>query len=312
MKPLHVILALSVAVGCASNKGKDEADTGSQKSVIAVSNYPLKYFTERLTTGIMEVRFPAAVSNDPAYWKPSPEDVSDLQKADLIVLNGATYEQWVKNVSLPASRIVETAEGFKDRWIPLAGAVTHSHGLEGEHEHAGIAFTTWLDMTLALEQVRAIRDALVSRWPDHSSLFEDNLKKLEADLLALDLEFRSTVGEKSSPVVVFSHPVYQYFERRYGITGVSVHWEPDVFPAEDEWNDLAVTAKKTKAAVMIWEGQPDDGIARRLAAMDLRVAVIDPCSNTPANGDFLTVMRQNAEILRSLLPHSERIPTRAR
>ena len=300
MKFVHAIIALVIVAGCSSEGAKDAADSRSGKPVVAVSNYPLKYFTERLTTGIVEVRFPAAVSNDPAYWKPTPEDVAELQKADLIVLNGATYEQWLKNVSLPTSRIVETAEGFKDRWITLEGAMTHSHGLEGEHEHSGIAFTTWLDMTLGLEQARALRDVLVARWPEHTPLFEDNFGKLEADLMALDVQLQRAVGEKPYPAVIFSHPVYQYLQARYGLTGTSVHWEADDLPTDEQWGEFAATATKYKARAMVWEEEPDDATARRLTEMGLGKIVVDPCSNTPANGDFMTVMGRNAEALRSL------------
>lgn len=300
MRILFALVAFLVVQGCSSNGEREGADVSSGTPVVAVSNYPLQYFTERLTGGIVKVSFPAAVSSDPAYWRPTSEDVAALQKADLILLNGATYEQWLKNVSLPTSRIVETANSFRDRWIPLEGAVTHSHGLEGEHEHAGIALTTWLDMDLAADQARAIRDALKARWPDHGSLFDDNFAALEADLMALDFEFRNAAREIGSHSVVFSHPVYQYFQKRYDITGPSLHWEPDEVATDDEWEELKATARRIKATMMIWEAEPDEPVTRRLGEMGLRTAVLDPCSNTPANGDFFTVMRKNVQALRQL------------
>jgi zinc transport system substrate-binding protein len=267
--------------------------------VVVVANYPLQYFTQRLTTGMMDIRFPAAVSNDPAYWRPSAEDVAELQKADLIVLNGASYEQWTKNVSLPSSKVIETAEAFKDQWIPLDGAVSHSHGLEGEHEHAGTAFTTWLDMNLAREQARAIRDALIARWPSETSLFEDNFAKLESDLMALDEQLYQVVSQSPSTAVVFSHPVYQYLQARYDLEGSSVHWEVDEMPTDDEWSALASRMLSKDAQWMVWEGEPDEEIARRLNTIGMKGIVFDPCDNTPANGDFFTVMNRNVESLRT-------------
>ena len=58
-----------------------------------------------------------------------------------------------------------TTNGLEERLIPLQKEATHSHGLEGEHEHSGTAFTTWLDPTLAAEQASAIKEALAARWP---------------------------------------------------------------------------------------------------------------------------------------------------
>lgn len=62
----------------------------------------------------------------------------------------------------------------------------HSHGLEGEHEHSGTAFSTWLDMSLAVEQVGAITVALSARWPEYETQLEQSFTALERDLLALD------------------------------------------------------------------------------------------------------------------------------
>jgi len=56
----------------------------------------------------IEVRSqPMCQEIDPAYWKPTPKEVSAMQQADLIILNGASYEQWLKNVSVPPSKLVK-------------------------------------------------------------------------------------------------------------------------------------------------------------------------------------------------------------
>ena len=52
--------------------------------------------------------------------------------------------------------------------------------------------------------------------------------------------------------LIFSHPVFQYLDQRYGLGGKSVHWEPDVEPAEDELNALAGLT----GGVMLWEAEP--------------------------------------------------------
>mgnify|MGYP000320192187 CR=1 FL=1 len=86
------------------------------------------------------------------FWKPAPEQIAAYQKADLILLNGASYAKWVAHVSLPASWMVDTSASFADQFIPLKDQVTHSHGLAGKHEHGDVAFTTWLDPLQAIVQ----------------------------------------------------------------------------------------------------------------------------------------------------------------
>ena len=177
------VTALSVLLaGCSGENG---AETGSERSgrpLVYASNYPLQYFAQRISASLVDVRLPVPAGEDPAFWKPAPEDVLTLQKADLIVLNGASYESWLKNVSLPTSRLVDTSEGFKEQFIAQEEATTHSHGPGGEHEHSATAFTTWLDLALAVEQARAIKDAFSTRWPEHKGQFEAQFEKLAREL----------------------------------------------------------------------------------------------------------------------------------
>jgi zinc transport system substrate-binding protein len=51
---------------------------------------------------------------------------------------------------------------------------------------------------------------------------------------------------------------------------------------------------------MVWEGVPLAATANRLAEMGIESVVFDPCGNTPEEGDFMTVMRRNAEELKKV------------
>ena len=55
--------------------------------VVAVS-YPLQFLTQRIATDDIVVEFPAGEADDPRVWKPTIEDISQMQKADLIITNG--------------------------------------------------------------------------------------------------------------------------------------------------------------------------------------------------------------------------------
>jgi zinc transport system substrate-binding protein len=304
MKLWHWAAALSIFLaGCSqeTEEGAGGQPKGSGRPLVYASNYPLKYFAERISAPLVDVRLRAPAGEDPAFWKPTPEDVLALQQADLVVLNGASYESWLKNVSLPTSRLVDTSEGFKEQFIAQEEATTHSHGLDGEHEHSATAFTTWLDLTLAVKQARAIKDAFSTRWPEHRGQFEAQFGLLAKELEALDTELRQVLKGASGVPVVFSHPVYQYFERRYGLNGRSVHWEPDAVPDEPMWAEFRNLMQKHPAKWMIWEGEPLPAVSARLRAAGVEPVVFSPCGNTPQQGDLLSVMRRNVEALRTVL-----------
>ena len=295
-----IMLILVMLIGCAEKEDEGAASSSSDKTpVVSVSNYPLQYFTECLAPWI-DVRFPADVAGDPAYWKPSAQDISDMQKADLIVLNGASYETWLANVSLSQAKLVDTAAGLTARLIPLNAHTTHSHGLEGEHEHSGTAFTLWLDLTLAQAQVQALNNALASKWPNRSAEIKQSTIDLIWDLESLDGQLKAVVSVAADRPVIFSHPVYQYLQNRYGINGKSVHWEPDALPDEALWKELTELLKSHPAKWMIWEGQPLPEIVEKLVEIGIQSVVFDPCAGKPEQGDFMSVIKQNVAELQKV------------
>ena len=260
---------------------------------VYVVNYPLQYFAQRIGGQLVDVEFPAPADVDPAYWTPDVATISAYQQADLVLLNGAGYARWVKKASLPRSRLVNTSRGLSDRYIATEDAVTHSHGPKGEHAHESLAFTTWLDFSIAARQAEAVANAFIRKAPQHRKTFAQNLAALQSELAALEKDMREIVGRDPARALVVSHPVYDYLARAYGMNIRSVHWEPDQPPAGDQWSDLLELLKNHPARWMIWEAEPIQGSVERLESIQLRSLVFDPCGNRPDNGDFMSVMRQN-------------------
>ncbi len=271
-----------------------------EKLVIFTVNYPLTYFAERVGGRIVEVHFPAPADEDPAFWSPDAETIAAYQAADLILLNGAGYARWVDRAALPSSRIVNTSVGLADRLLPLEGTVTHSHGPEGEHEHGGFAFTTWLDPGLAIDQVRAIEAAIALRRPEHEAEISRRAADLEDDLVDLDSRLAAAAKTLDREPLLFSHPVYQYLIRRYDLNAIELHWEPDQAPDQSAWDHLDEVLEGHRARWMLWESAPLDVTVRGLDQRDVAALVFNPCGNRPAEGDYLTAMGENAASLEAV------------
>jgi zinc transport system substrate-binding protein len=289
---------LILLAGCGKSVRETVDTSGAKRLCVYTVNFPLKYFAERIGGDLVDVQFPGPADGDPAYWFPNADTVAMYQRADLILLNGAHYAKWVSKVSLPSARMVDTGASFADRFIEIEERVTHSHGPAGPHAHGGMAFTTWLDPKLAVEQARAVKDALERKLPDHKARVADAFAALERDLLEIDRQLESAVAKNREQPLLFSHPVYQYFERRYGLNGKSVHWEPDEAPTEEMWAELKELLGEHPARWMIWEGDPDTETAAELKEMGVESVVFDPCGNKPDTGDYLSVMRRNVGELR--------------
>ena len=223
-----------------------------------------------------------------------------MQKADVILLNGAGYEKWLTGVSLPKSRTVDTAAGFAKRHIVDEATVTHTHGSGGEHAHGSTAFTTWIDFSQAIEQAEAVRDALRTAGIASQTELDKGFDSLRSDLQRLDRSLAEAVSDLAETPLIGSHPVYQYMARRYDLDIKSVHWEPDAFPSLEMWAELEALRRTQPANWMIWEGPPLAQTAERLEAMGVRGIVFDPLGNRPDSGDFMTAMEANIQNLRKI------------
>ncbi|MCP5113036.1 MAG: zinc ABC transporter solute-binding protein, partial [bacterium] len=214
----------------------------------------------------------------PPWEEPGAEEIAAIQKADLILLQGAGYAKWVDTVSLPLSRTVDTTAGFRERYIEIEDAVTHSHGPEGEHSHGGLAYTTWLDPELAESQAEAVAEAL-ARVVNREEL-TGPLETVRSELRVLD----SALAAARGSILLASHPVYQYLARRYDLEVESMHWEPGEMPDDDEWRKFDNLRKTHRASVMLWEGPPGEEIDAALSQRGIRPVVFHTCDNRLASG----------------------------
>jgi len=265
----------------------------AEKISIYTTNYPLKYFAERIAGNHANVILPLPTDIDPVFWDPKIKVISQFQTADLIILNGASYEKWIHKVSLPQQNVIDTSSSFKVDLIGTERDINHSHGLKGEHIHSGTAFTTWLDFSQATQQAKSIFLALSQRYPQYNQDFQVNYDQLEEDLLTLDQELSTITNRKVNVPIMASHPVYQYLQKRYNLNIKSVFWEPDVPPNKEEWVAFQKLLESFPAEWMIWEIRPNHEIAEELLKNSIQSVEVNPCANVPVEGDFMSVMRSN-------------------
>ena len=274
-RPFVFLLAFCVAA--CSESAPEQAMPARGDSILTViaTNAPLAFFASTLGDDSVSVSTLAPDGVDPADWEPAPEDVLRIQATDLLIINGAGYEPWLGRVSVPSARVVDSSAVLQDSLI-RSESVTHQHGPEGEHSHGATAYTLWLDPMLALAQARSVRDALVQRLPEQGSAIDGRMVELEQSLRDLDARWVETSQALGERPLLFSHPVYQYLEHRYDLNGRSLHWEPDVAPAEAEWQALAELLEEHPADLMIWEQAPLADVRSRLNGLGLRLAVVEP------------------------------------
>jgi zinc transport system substrate-binding protein len=271
--------------------------SAAERLSVYTVNYPLAYFAERIGSDQVKVVFPAPADVDPAYWMPDQATITAYQQADLILLNGANYAKWISKVSLPRSKMIDTSRSFKDRYIYASEVTTHSHGAAGAHAHESLAFTTWLDLSLAKLQAESIYKALARKRPTADMEFKRNFQALADDLDKLHMHIKEIVAKDPGRALLGSHPVYDYLSTGYGMNLKSVHWEPDEAPMISQWNGLNHILEEHQATYMLWEGEPLQESVSKLMSKGIGSVIFSPSANRPEEGDFMTVMQKNIAAL---------------
>lgn len=270
------------------------------RPVIACDSYPIAYFAERLAGDLAEIRFPVPAGVDPSFWRPSIAEITAIQAADLIVLNGAGFAQWTTKTTLPRARTVDTSAGFADKFIATE-TVTHSHGADGEHSHTGTASYTWLDFALAAKQAEALSVALQRVLPSADDEITAKLADISNDLTSLDIASREVGAIAKDVSIIASHPRYQYFGRAYGLDLSYVEWDAHKPTTAEQWQALEQTIAANPARLFIWEAEPSPEAISRIDALGLVSAVVPPLANKPKAGDFSAVMEQSLRQLNKTL-----------
>jgi zinc transport system substrate-binding protein len=310
-----LFVALSLA-SCGPASGPiDSVDESARESGPAMTTfYPLAYFAARIAGDAVEVECPVPDDADPALWQPGSEVIRAYQQAEVLFINGASFEKWIATAPLPRSRIVDTTAGLKDDLLHYANATTHSHGPAGKHSHEGIDGHTWLDPVMALAQAQAVRDGLKRAYPESAVEFDAGFAALAKDLKALDESLKELAGKMDGVTVIATHPAYNYLARRYGWNLINVTIDPGS-PIEDAV--VAEALGKLEQAgfasgqrrVAFWEVETSEANQAKLAdGLGAQSMIWSPVETRPGGSgsdeDFLSGMRANIARFRGAIEAS--------
>jgi len=153
-------------------------------------------------------------------FQPSPKDAIKLSKANIIVINGLSFEGWIGKLikaSKTNAKLLVASAGINPRWI----------NNETPDPHA------WLSIKNAIKYIKNITFALIKERPQWKSEFKENARNYINKLIKLDKEttkaFMSIPKEKRK--LITNHDAFGYFARDYNIQikpiiGLNPHEEP--------------------------------------------------------------------------------------
>lgn len=294
------LIAAALITACDAPKPEvPAASTTAPKLDVRALSFPAEWLVRRIAGDAVTLTTVCPPGEDPPTWQPGADLVADLAHADLLVANGANYEAWLTTVSLPNARLLRAADGLDVITLP---GVTHSHGQQGSHSHAGLDPHTWGDPILFKQEAQLVHDRLVSLDPDHTAAFDAGMATLATDLDALDKELAQALAPAKGRRLAASHPAFNYLARRYGLDLTSFGLDPE--GAADADAAAAVSAWVATAGahpLLLWEAPPSD-VAVAALPTAVRHVQVDPLEQPGPDGvyDYLARSRTNAAVFAGL------------
>ena len=282
-----ILAARLLICGCSEVKDRSSTDrlsnsTADKKPVVVVTSQPLFEVADLLAGDHIEVHKITPDHIASRNWKPQKEDVKRLQNSDLILISGAGYEPWKDRVSLPGSRLKDTAVGYYSRFIRIPDAITHQHGPEGQHAHPGTVWATWLDPELAESQITKVADLFVELQPAASYEITATLSKIKTQLAntqALAAEISAQTSAQKITIVGDS-PHHHYLTSKLGWEFQYVHWDESrelTSIAKDELTALADKLPKDQPRFFLLNSLQSESATTFATEAGFAVIPIDLC-----------------------------------
>ncbi len=170
----------------------------------------------------LQVQTLMPIGLDPHAFEPTPQDVAKIAESQVLIVNGAGFEEWLSETLANAGgerRLIEAATGLTSRQ-PRAGEIIDEHHSEEGDPHF------WLDPNQVIQYVENIRAGLTAADPQGADLYAQNAAAYVLKLQDLDARIKQQVAgiPAERRLMVTNHESFGYFADRYGfqITGAII------------------------------------------------------------------------------------------
>ncbi len=295
---IAVIIPLSgFAVWNSDNSGFAQTAEDSQKIVALTSFYPLYEFTSQVGQSNVDVSLLVPVGVEPHDWEPTIHDIERMQQADLVIINGIGFENWIENIDEINSQalIIDTSKGI---------SIISSDDEHDDHdEHLEGDPHIWLNPVMAKIQVQNIADSLIDVDPKNEKLYQENADDYIKKLDALDTKIKDELKGCKTDFIAF-HNAFSYFAEQYGLhqhTIVKTN-DPHAEPTSKSLENLINEAKEFGTNVIFTEERVDTRTSQVIAAeLDGRVLVLSPLEVSEDDSSYIEKMEQNLLNLKEAL-----------
>lgn len=294
------LLVFIILLSCVTLTGCQQS-ARTPKSLQTIRVLAVEPFLADITQNVAGDRFKieslVPIGLDPHAFEPTPQDVAKIANSEILIINGAGLETWLKPTleNAGGSRtVIVTSKGLTSR-IPHPGEVADSTVATETDPHF------WLDPTRVITYVENIRDGFIIADPSGESTYRQNTETYILSLKELDAWIAQQVVQIPSQkrLLVTNHESLGYFADRYDfkIVGTIIpSVNTDASPSAKQLAALIQQIRSSGAVAIFLESDANPLLAKQIAA-ETGVKVITDLythSITPKNGEaptYITMMK---------------------
>jgi zinc transport system substrate-binding protein len=288
-------------VACGGTTSTSPA-VGTQRLTVVATFVPMYEFTKAVAGDKAQVEILIPPGSEVHDYQTKPEDLRKLAQAKLLIKNGLGLDDfadgWISSSENKDLKVISSSQGVKTlgqvgERVPIA---------EGEKEGPSNPHI-WLDPIRVQQQVRNIRDALITEDPHHSESYKSNAEAYIGKLQTLDQEYKQALSLRSKKEFITFHDAFPYLADRYGLKQLAIIAIPEDKLTPEDVQKTVQAAKKYKVKVLLSEPGVDNKLFTTLSKdLNINVKTIDSLENGTLDPDYyFKVMRTNLEVLKEAL-----------
>ena len=206
---------------------------------------------------LIEVRSIVPIGGDPHIYEPTPGDVQLVSRADLVLINGLTFEGWMNELIDNSGTRAETV-------TITAGisTIASEEYVNSSDPHA------WMTAKNGMTYVRNIRAALQRLDPDNADVYAFNAGIYLQQLADVDQAIFRAIDSipAAQRILITSHDAFRYYGRYYGIrVEAALGTSTDAQVQTDDVNRLTRIIRESGVPAIFVESTINPKLIRQLA-----------------------------------------------
>ncbi len=310
---LSLMLVISLLGGCTPTPSTPSVNPSensgiTEKLSVYASFYPMYDFALKVGGDKIEIANMVPAGTEPHDWEPTASDITNLEKADVFIYNGADMEHWVDKVleslqnkdliAAEASQGLTLLEGHHDE--------EEDENAEEEEEHHDPH--VWLSPIKAKREMENIKNAFIQADADNKDYYEANYEKYAAEFDKLDKEFKDTLSVLPNKDIIVAHQAFGYLCADYGLNQIPIEGlSPDSEPDPARMAEIIKFAKEHNVKIIFFEELVSPKVAETIAnTIGAKTDMLNPIEGLSdeqlaAGDDYFSAMRQNLQSLKAAL-----------